>query len=93
MTVGEREPTRALDFRLEHEGQTICSVSAPAKWRRGSVRSDLGKRTNEWMNRTGVGNLYSGIVELDLRFCEFRKDPPIDLVLREGDEQVNRTTL
>ena len=93
MTVGGHEPKRTLDFRLEHEGQTICRVSAPAKWRQGSPRGDLGKRTNEWMNRTGVGNVYSGIVELDLHFCKFRKDPPIDLILREGDEKVNRTTL
>ena len=78
---------------MEHAGQTICRVSAPAKWRQSSVRGDLGKQTNEWMSRTGVGNVYSSVVELDLRFCKFWKNPSIDLILCEGDEKVNRTTL
>jgi hypothetical protein len=63
------------------------------KWQQGSVGRGLSKRTADWMNRKGIGKVWAGIAELDVSHCKFRSDRPIELILCEGDEKLNRTTL
>jgi hypothetical protein len=41
----------------------------------------------------GIGKVWAGIAELDVGHCKFRNDRPIELILCEGDEKLNRTTL
>jgi hypothetical protein len=93
VTMSALEPTGILDFRLEQQEHTICSVSAPARWQKSSPDRGLGKRTNEWMNRMGMGSVYAGAALLHVGSCQFQKDVPIQLILREGDEKLNRLTL
>jgi serine protease Do len=93
LTVSEQPPTRSLAFRLEYEGRDVCSVIGVPKWQQGSVGRGLSKRTNDWMNRKGIGKVWAGIAELDVSHCKFRSDRPIELILCEGDEKLNRTTL
>jgi hypothetical protein len=93
VTMSALEPTGILDFRLEQQEHTICSVSAPARWQKSSPDRGLGKRTNEWMNRMGMGSVYTGAALLHVGSCQFQKDVPIQLILREGDEKLNRLTL
>ena len=41
----------------------------------------------------GIGKVWAGIAEMDVSHCKFRSDRPIELILCEGDEKLNRTTL
>ena len=41
----------------------------------------------------GIGKVWAGIAALDASHCKFRSDRPIELILCEGDEKLNRTTL
>jgi len=93
VAMGKLEPTWTLNFRFEQEDHTICNVSAPAKWEQSSPDHGLAKRTNEWMNRKGMGNVYAGAAVLEVGSCRFQKGVPIELILSEGDEKLNRTTL
>jgi S1-C subfamily serine protease len=93
VAMGELEPTWTLNFRFEQEDRTICSVSTSARWERSAPDHGQAKRTNEWMNRKGMGNVYAGAALLDVGACQFQKDVPIELILGEGDEKLNRTRL
>ena len=57
VTMSELEPTSALDFRLEQQGRTVCSVSGSARWLQSSPGRGLAKRTSEWMRRMGMGKV------------------------------------
>jgi hypothetical protein len=93
VTMSELEPTSALDFRLEQQGRTVCSVFASASWLQNSPGRGLAKRTSEWMKRMGMGKVYGGAAALDVESCQFQKDIPIQLILRQGDEKLNRVML
>jgi S1-C subfamily serine protease len=93
VAMGELEPSWPLNFRFEQEDHTICNVSAPAKWERSAPDHGQAKRTNDWMNRKGLGNVYAGAALLDVGSCQFQRGVPIELILSEGDEKLNRTTL
>ena len=93
VTMSELEPTSALDFRLEQQGRTVCSVFASASWLQNSPGRGLAKRTSEWMKRMGMGKVYGGAAALDVESCQFQKDVPIQLILRQGDEKLNRVML
>ena len=93
VAMGELEPSWTLNFRFEQEDHTICNVSTPAKWELSTPDHGQAKRTNDWMNRKGLGNVYAGAALLDVGSCQFQKGVPIELILSEGDEKLNRTTL
>jgi hypothetical protein len=41
----------------------------------------------------GMGKVYGGAAALDVESCQFQKDVPIQLILRQGDEKLNRVML
>ncbi len=45
------------------------------------------------MERTGIGKVYSGWVDLDVGSCSFERGSPVELILEEGDQTTNRVTL
>ena len=93
VAMAEIEPSWTLVFRFEQEAHTICNVSAPARWERSTPDHGQAKRTSDWMSRKGMGNVYAGAALLEVGSCHFEKDVPIELILIEGDEKLNRTTL
>jgi hypothetical protein len=93
VAMGELEPSWTLNFRFEQEDHTICNVSTPAKWERSAPDHGQAKRTSDWMTRKGLGNVYAGAAVLDVGSCQFQRGVPIELILSEGDEKLNRTTL
>ena len=92
-TMSELEPVGILSFRLDQQDRTICNVSASARWQESPPGRGLAKRTREWMNRMGMGKVYAGAAVLDVASCQFEKDVPIQIILREGDEKLNRVLL
>ncbi|HEX7507941.1 MAG TPA: S1C family serine protease [Polyangia bacterium] len=93
VAMAEIEPSWTLVFRFEQEAHTICNVSAPARWERSVPDRGQAKRTSDWMSRKGMGNVYTGAALLEVGSCQFERDVPIELILIEGDEKLNRTTL
>jgi len=93
LSASAGEPEQTLSFHFEQQDRTICSVTGVATWHENQPDQGLAKRASDWMSRMGIGKVYSGLVYLDLRSCEFERGSSIDLVLEEGDEKSNRVTL
>jgi len=92
-TMSELEPIGILSFRLDQQDHAVCSVSASARWQESPPGRGLAKRTREWMEKMGMGKVYAGAAVLDVESCQFEKDIPIQVILREGDETLNRVLL
>jgi S1-C subfamily serine protease len=93
LSASAGEPEQLLSFRFEQQDRTICNVTGVATWRENQPDEGLAKRASDWMNRAGIGQVYSGLVTLDVQACEFERGAPIDLILEQGDEKTNRVTL
>ena len=93
LSANPGEPEQLLSFRFEQQDRTVCSVTGVATWHENQPDEGLAKRTSDWMNRVGIGKVYTGSVYLDVQSCEFERGSPIELVLQQGDEKTNRVTL
>jgi putative serine protease PepD len=93
LSANSGEPEDKLYFRFEQQERAICRLTGVATWQENQPDQGLAKRASEWMNRTGIGKVYTGFVSLDARECQFERGSPIDLVMEEGDETTNRVRL
>jgi S1-C subfamily serine protease len=93
LSASNSEPEQTLSFHFEQQERTLCTVSGVVTWRENQPDEGLAKRASEWMDRMGIGKVFSGFAELDVRSCEFERGYPIELVLEEGDQKINRVAL
>jgi putative serine protease PepD len=93
LSASASEPEQTLSFHFEQREQTICTVSGVVTWQENHPDEGFAKRASEWMDRMGIGKVYSGAVDLDVRSCEFERGQPVELILEEGDEKLNRVPL
>lgn len=93
LSASPGEPEQLLSFRFEQQSRTICNLTGVATWQENQPDQGLAKRTSDWMNRVGMGKVYTGSVYLDVQSCEFERGSPIELILQQGDEKTNRVTL
>jgi S1-C subfamily serine protease len=93
LSANPGEPEQLLSFRFEQQDRTICNLTGTATWQENQPDQGLAKRTSDWMNRVGIGKVYTGAVYLDVQSCEFERGSPIELILQQGDEKTNRVSL
>jgi serine protease Do len=93
LSASQGEPEQTLSFRFEQQERTICSVTGAVSWHENHPDQGIAKRASEWMERTGIGKVYSGWVDLDVGSCSFERGSPVELILEEGDQTTNRVTL
>jgi S1-C subfamily serine protease len=93
LSASQGEPEQTVSFRFEQKERSICSVTGAVSWHENHPDQGIAKRASEWMERTGIGKVYSGMVDLDVGDCPFERGSPVELILEDGDQPTNRVTL